>query len=340
VRRLSTSPAIIIAAALGLLLVAYVLMDGTRERTDRKPHCATQEALNQVKAELFRRAAAVRGASGAGLIAVSGQAVVRAPSRMVRQHHRGSDRVTCRGSIVLDLPPGIAVPGGRRSLSSNVLYDLKPGSSRTAQLLMLSKAEAIVVRLAAVFQVGSRYAGPTTNVLPRAEQSRPINQPPAESPQPNAGTRPAPTSTLVVVRAGGRDAESVSTRPNRPGVRDAARPTAPASPTAAPAKPTPPRRVAVPIATVTARPSFNCRYARTRSEVAICSNPRLASLDSQMAGQFFRALATARPGQRAILQRSRNRFLRYRESCASEACIAQAYRGRIQEISDIMAAGW
>jgi uncharacterized protein len=84
------------------------------------------------------------------------------------------------------------------------------------------------------------------------------------------------------------------------------------------------------------RPSFNCRYAHTRGEIAVCSNPGLAMLDRRMSAQFYRALSAASPGARLILQRSRNRFLRYRDSCGSEACIADAYRARINEIDAIM----
>jgi len=37
-----------------------------------------------------------------------------------------------------------------------------------------------------------------------------------------------------------------------------------------------------------------------------------------------------------MLERSRKRFLAYRDSCGSRACVADAYYGRIREISDIM----
>ena len=55
-----------------------------------------------------------------------------------------------------------------------------------------------------------------------------------------------------------------------------------------------------------------------------------------MAAHFNRALSEAGPGERKMLQRTRNGFLRYRDSCGSEACIAEAYRGRMREISDIV----
>jgi uncharacterized protein len=36
-----------------------------------------------------------------------------------------------------------------------------------------------------------------------------------------------------------------------------------------------------------------------------------------------------------MLNRSRNRFLRSRDSCRTNECVAQAYRQRIDEISSI-----
>jgi uncharacterized protein len=93
-------------------------------------------------------------------------------------------------------------------------------------------------------------------------------------------------------------------------------------------------------ATNTARPSFNCRYARTRGEVAVCENSTLAALDRQMAEQFNAAMAVAAPRQRRLLQRTRGRFLGYRDSCGSASCMAETYRSRMREISDIMAGRW
>jgi uncharacterized protein len=59
-----------------------------------------------------------------------------------------------------------------------------------------------------------------------------------------------------------------------------------------------------------------------------------------MSSRFFAALSEAGPGERQILQRTRGRFLAYRDACRSDACIADAYRGRIREIGDIMAGNW
>ena len=89
-----------------------------------------------------------------------------------------------------------------------------------------------------------------------------------------------------------------------------------------------------------ARPSFNCANARTSGERAVCSDPGLAALDRQMAWQYQRAVSGSAPDQQALLRRTRDRFLSYRDSCGSDACIAEAYRGRMREISDIVAGRW
>ena len=59
-----------------------------------------------------------------------------------------------------------------------------------------------------------------------------------------------------------------------------------------------------------------------------------------MAGEFFGALRSASPEQRALLQRTRGTFLAYRDRCRSDACIAGAYNDRIREIRDIVNDRW
>jgi uncharacterized protein len=87
-------------------------------------------------------------------------------------------------------------------------------------------------------------------------------------------------------------------------------------------------------------PSFNCRRAYTRSEINVCNDPQLGSLDRQMASQMSGAMLQGTPAQRALLESTRSRFLRYREACPSNSCMAATYRSRMREISDIMLGRW
>jgi uncharacterized protein len=41
-----------------------------------------------------------------------------------------------------------------------------------------------------------------------------------------------------------------------------------------------------------------------------------------------------------MLDQTRDRFLRFRDNCRTNSCIADAYRGRIREIRDIMSGSW
>ena len=113
-----------------------------------------------------------------------------------------------------------------------------------------------------------------------------------------------------------------------PGVEPAIEPSEPLDPQPAPS----------PLAA--ARPSFNCGAARTRGERAVCSDPGLAALDRQMASEYQRAISGSPPDRQALLRQTRDRFLSFRDSCGSDACIADAYRGRMREISDIVAGRW
>lgn len=89
-----------------------------------------------------------------------------------------------------------------------------------------------------------------------------------------------------------------------------------------------------------AHPSFDCSKARTRGEIAVCSNAGLAALDRNMAAQYGQAVEQASPEQRELLRRTRDRFIAYRDRCPSRSCIGDAYVGRMREIRDIMEGHW
>ncbi|HEX2762321.1 MAG TPA: hypothetical protein VHM92_00560 [Allosphingosinicella sp.] len=113
----------------------------------------------------------------------------------------------------------------------------------------------------------------------------------------------------------------------------------PAPPPPAPAAPSPAATPPQPVGRVTVRPSFNCRYAKTRTEKMVCTSPRLAALDREMASLFYALLANANPGTRSHLRRSRDAFLVRREGCGSEACVDSAYRSRMAELRRIAQGG-
>lgn len=89
-----------------------------------------------------------------------------------------------------------------------------------------------------------------------------------------------------------------------------------------------------------ANPSFNCDHVSNSSEVAVCSDPGLAALDRQMASDFNRAMSIGDDRQKRLLQKTRTRFLNYRNRCVTDQCIQETYESRIREIGDIMTGRW
>jgi len=299
------SPTVIasVAGVLVLLLLIYLFVgnrgDANRDKlsddqvaggtaSDPEKRCGSQRTYDLIKRELFRRAGELRGSDQGAFDRLAAYSVVRMDAPMLQGHDEDLSRVSCAGALALDLPPGVAVVGGRRTLTANIGYAIQPSADGNGDVLILTNAEGIIAPLATLARIGSTTGDPLTPAAP-AEPGAPVTEP-AEDPL------------------------------------------ATAAPPAAEPPPQTPR--------ATASPSFNCRNARTRGEIAVCSDAGLASLDRQMASQFSAAMSRADAGERGLLQSTRGRFLSYRDSCRTDSCIADAYRGRIREIQDIMAGRW
>lgn len=298
-KRLNPTAIALLGGVLLLLLLLFIFASGKNENSDKlsddqiagraasdpEKACGSQATYELIKRELFRRAAQLRGTDQAAFNKLAGYSVVRMDAPMLRSHDEALGTVSCAGTLALDLPPGVAVVGGRRTLTADIGYAIQPAADGSGDVLTLTNADAIITPLATLARVGAPAAdplAPTTN----ADQA-------------------APPLT--------------------------ADPLAPAPAPLAPAPPTPPQA---------STPSYNCQYARTRGEIAVCNDRGLASLDRQMAGQFSGAMSRADPDERALLQNTRSRFITFRERCRSDSCIADAYRGRMREIGDIMAGRW
>jgi hypothetical protein len=251
--------------------------------------CASQATYDLIKRDLFRRAAQLRGSDQAAYDKLANYAVLRMENPVVESQNDDTGAVNCSGSLSLDLPPGVAVVGGRRSLMSDVDYTVQPAADGSGMVILLRNADAIIAPLATLARIAqpqeTTVAAPEANaVAPMGQEVIPHSPPASQAPQ-------------------------------------------------VPQAPSPARPAA-------ARPSFDCADARSRSEIAICSNAGLAALDRNMSAQFGRAMDTASPEQQALLRRTRDRFLGYRDRCPDNRCIGDAYVGRMREIRDIMEGRW
>lgn len=281
--------ALVAAIGAGVLLASTVWQGGwgsdevpenavaSEEPADLPSWCAAQSTYDSIRRELFRRAAQVRGDDGQAYARLADFALLRVTNPVARGINEQLNSVTCSGAASLDLPPGVAAAGGRRSLSGDIEYSVQPAADGTGNVVSLGNADAIVVPLATLARRG---APPSAPLVP---------------PELRNQVGPAPAD-------------------------DAGEP--------------------VPEQPAAASPSFDCSRARTRGEVLVCGDPGLAALDRQMAAQFSAALSDADVRQRSLLNRTRGRFLSFRDRCNDSDCVAETYRGRMREISDIMANRW
>ena len=139
---------------------------GNTAADDPESRCSAQSTYDRLKRELFRRAAAVRASDQAAYDNLVAYAVLRAETPMLRGYDQRVNSVTCSAFLSLDLPPGVAVVGGRRTLSADVTYSLQPAADGSGEVLTLTEADAIVTPLATLAKVGTGAETSTTGDNP------------------------------------------------------------------------------------------------------------------------------------------------------------------------------
>lgn len=324
---------VLVAAAFG-----YSLTNSYDEKTDApktvlaekeqaklQNACASTATYARLKEVLFEEAVRIRNADPANLDTLAASAVVRMENPTVKSRDEDLNVTVCTGRFVLELPPGAEGGfGGERRLVADIEYAAQAAADGSGLVYQMNGAEPIIYKLASFDLKGQRL--PTQ--VPAKEVEFAEAPAPAEPVEDDGEEEVVPdTAPPPEVRPG--RTERVERRPEP---RPAPRPVV----VARNDEPAPPRETVG--TAVRANPSFNCRSARTQSERMVCSNPRLASRDRQMSSMFYSALSDADGRRRRELRRTRDRFLAYRERCGSEACVAEAYEGRMREIRDIMEA--
>ena len=280
---------------------------------DPQSRCAAPGTYEKIKRELFREAGTARGADLGLYDRLAGHAAIRVSEPLLVEENEAEERVSCSGTVALDLPPGVEIGGGRRSVAARISYSLQPAADGSGDVVTVNGAETLVRQLASLQRSGGAAAA-------AAGDTQPAQQAPFGQAFPEPAPAPAPADVQQPVPA------PPPPPPPRPQQADP-RPDGALAPT-------PPRPQA------SASPSFSCARASNRAERAICGDGGLAALDREMANRFFAARREANTTQRVLLDRTRGAFLAYRNRCGSDACIAGAYRDRIREINDIMADRW
>jgi hypothetical protein len=144
--------------------------------------CSNKSTYDLLKRELFRLAAQARGSAQAAYGEVGAAAVVRMENAVLESEDGASGAVNCSASLSLDLPPGIAVSGGRRTLTADIDYTIDRGGN-----VVLRNADAIVAPLTTLARVAEPPPMvPETNAMvgeaPEENAAAPESPPPGGYP--------------------------------------------------------------------------------------------------------------------------------------------------------------
>jgi hypothetical protein len=288
--------------------------------------CASDATYDRLKELVFDEAARIRNADARALDPIAAGSIVRMEQPLVKSRDEDLNVTVCTGRFVLELPPGIENAfDGMRRVTADVEYAAQAAADGSGLVYSMDGAEPIIYRLASFGLNGQplpriagdqRYAD-AGGAVPEPE---PILAPPVADVAVNRNP-PAPPSANPAPPPVARPAPAPAPRP-APRPAPAAKPApAPAPKAAAPA----PTRSA-------AKPSFNCRYAKARSEKLVCGSADLAARDRAMSSLYYSAIANADPATKARIRGTRDSFLRARNRCSTEACVANAYAARVAEI--------
>jgi hypothetical protein len=214
-RRRGPSPVLIALGGLLLLLIALWLFTGNRNpdqdkltnqrqgsSVSAKPEklCASTATYDFIKRDLFRRAAQLRGSDQAAFDRLSSFAVVRMENPVMESNNAATGAVQCSGSLSLDLPPGVQVVGGRRTLTADVDYGVQPAADGSGNVVLLRNADAIITPLSTLARTAEpQVAAAPSPDLPSQPVPAPIAQP--QSPVPAAPLSPATSSPVQPPRA-------------------------------------------------------------------------------------------------------------------------------------------
>jgi uncharacterized protein YecT (DUF1311 family) len=260
--------------------------------------CASDATYGRLKELVFDEAARIRKSDPRNLDPLAAAAVVRMEEPVVKSRDDELNVTVCSGRFILELPPGAENAfDGKRRLDAEVEYAAQAAVDGSGLVYQMDGAEPIIYRLATF--------GMKAGSLPKIAPAAPIPSPPPEAAPAEPGLMPP------VAEPAPRPAPA-------PPVRTAEKAPAPAAATR-----------------VTVRPSFNCRYGKTRTEKMICASPRLAAQDRAMASLYYDLMARANPATRGHLRRSRDAFLGRREQCRSERCVNSTYASRMAELRNI-----
>jgi hypothetical protein len=149
--------------------------------------CTARFTHDELKRQLFARAAEIRGSNSANYARIAGFAVLQLDGAAPVAATSSSALADCRANATLRLPSGLKVAGGRTTLSGDIGYSVGAGGRGT---VTLGQSDSIAIPLATLSQI--RAAPPPVAAAP--DPLAPANDlapAPAADPASAAAVRPS-----------------------------------------------------------------------------------------------------------------------------------------------------
>ncbi len=181
---------------------AFQVRTESAARSGPAPSCSSGAASGLIKHELFRRAARLRGSDSAAFLTVANHSVVRLESPMLGGRKRESGTISCKASVAVDLPPGVMVPGARRTLAADIAYSLRAADG-VIEMVSLSDEGPIVTPLARLARM-PRQA--TDQLDPLAAPGMGVQNEPVRVVEQMSSAAQRPDAAVASAQAGARQA--------------------------------------------------------------------------------------------------------------------------------------
>ena len=273
--------------------------------------CASRLTYARLKEYVFDEAARIRNSDPGGLDPLAAHSIVRMEDPVVKSRDDKLNITVCTGRFVLNLPPGIQDAfNGQTFIQADVEYAAQAAADGSGLVYSMNGAEPIIYRIATL--------GLPTRPMPRviaapavAAKGKDTEVDLAAAGPPRSASMPPPVHRATKTIAAAQAPPPM----NRPAAR--------------------PEQVPARQATANTSPSFNCRHAKTPSEMMVCRNSSLAAADRRMSAIYYSQMAGADSEAKRALRRTRDKFLARREGCSTQSCVARVYQERVTEIRRI-----
>lgn len=168
---------------------------------DPEKLCASKSTYDLIKRDLFRRAAQVRGSDQAAFDKLATYAVIRMENPVMESQDSNTGAVNCSASLSLDLPPGVTVVGGRRTLTSDVDYSVQQAADGSGPVVLLRNADAIITPLATLSGANQPAGDSVTGANEVADPLAPLDDEGMAAPEtPAVPVTPPPPSRPAAAR--------------------------------------------------------------------------------------------------------------------------------------------